>query len=61
MFYPLMRNSTHSAGWSFKPGTPQIRGFDTPELYTEDTLDRVKWFAKRMADQRRKIEAERGL
>ncbi len=29
-------------GWSFVPGTPVVRGYDTSALFMEDALERIK-------------------
>jgi hypothetical protein len=56
MVSQFMSNRTTSPGWSYKPGTPRIRGFDTPELQIQDALYRIKWFTNRIAEHRRKLE-----
>ena len=29
-------------GWSYVPGKPVVRGFDTSQLYREDALERIR-------------------
>ena len=29
-------------GWSFVPGKPEIRGYDTSPLFREDCLERIR-------------------
>lgn len=29
-------------GWSFVPGSPVVRGYDTSALFREDCLERIK-------------------
>ena len=48
-------------GWSYKPGTPILRGFDTAALFTEDTLLRTKWLADGIAESERKDRRKRKL
>ena len=30
-------------GWSYKPGSTFIRGYDTSVLFREDCLERIQW------------------
>ena len=43
-------------GWSFKPGTPDVRGYDTPALYRHASLERIKYLANQIRESQRNIE-----
>lgn len=38
----MNRNQLKPRGWSYKPGTPDIRGYDTSALIREDCLERIR-------------------
>ncbi len=42
-------------GWSFKPGSPLKRGFDTPQLFKKDSLERLKWLSEGIATSKRQL------
>jgi len=43
-------------GWSFKPGSPDVRGFDTPALFRHACLERIKHLANQIRESQRSIE-----
>ncbi len=43
-------------GWSYKPGAPDVRGYDTPALFREDCLEQIRSLANQIAEHQRKIE-----
>jgi len=47
-------------GWSYKPGSPPLRGFDTSALFRKDRLLRNKWLSDGIAESQRKIEKTKG-
>jgi hypothetical protein len=53
-------NKPNPRGWSYKPGSPLIRGFDTSALFREDCLLRKKWLSDGIAESQRKIEKTKG-
>jgi len=53
-------------GWSFVPGKPLVRGYDTSTLFREDCLERINHLQadiddslKEMGSQRRNATEER--
>jgi len=38
----MIRVHRNSRGWSFVPGKPVVRGYDTSQLFREDCLERIK-------------------
>jgi len=41
-YYLVMDTQAHPRGWSFRPGSSIIRGYDTSALFREDCLERIK-------------------
>ncbi len=47
-------------GWSYKPGSSIIRGYDTSALFREDCLERIKHLQMELeADMKRIKQAEK--
>jgi len=40
--YLFLRINGRSCGWSYKPGAPIIRGYDSSPLFREDCLERIR-------------------
>ena len=38
----MIRGQPKPRGWSFVPGKPIVRGYDTGALFREDCLERIK-------------------
>ncbi len=38
----MTRGQPKPRGWSFVPGKPVVRGYDTSALFREDCLERIK-------------------
>ncbi len=53
-------NQPKPRGWSYVPGAPHIRGFDTSALFKEDRLLRNKWLSDGIAESQRKNEKTKG-
>jgi hypothetical protein len=56
----MASNQPKRHGWSYVPGAPHIRGFDTSALFREDYLQRNKWIFDGIAESQRKIEKTMG-
>jgi len=47
-------------GWSFVPGKPVVRGYDSSPLFREDCLERIKHLQMEVeADMKRMKQAEK--
>ncbi len=53
-------NQPKPRGWSYVPGAPHIRGFDTSALFREDCRLRNKWISDGVAESQRNIEKTKG-
>jgi len=53
-------NKPTPRGWSYKPGSPLVRGFDTSALFRQDYQLRTKWLSDGIADSQRKIQKTKG-
>ena len=53
-------NQPKPRGWSYVPGAPHVRGFDTSALFRKDWLLRNKWISDGIAESQRKIEKTKG-
>ncbi len=56
----MANDQPNPRGWSYKPGSPPLRGFDTSALFREDRLLRNKWLSEGIAEYQRKIEKTKG-
>jgi len=43
-------------GWSFVPGKPVVRGYDTSQLFREDCLERIKHLQAEVDADMKKIK-----
>jgi len=55
----MIRGQPKTRGWSFVPGKPVVRGYDTSALFREDCLARIKHLQMELeADMKRIKQAE---
>lgn len=47
-------------GWTYKPGSPLLRGFDTRALFREDYLRRTRWLSEELNLLQVKVEKAKG-
>ncbi len=49
-------NPPKPRGWSYRPGASIIRGYDTPALFREASLERIKYLTNQIRESQRRIE-----
>ncbi len=48
-------------GWSFVPGKPIVRGYDTFQLFREDTLHRIQHLYDEIAASQKSMDKLNGI